>query len=207
MENLATLKPRKTDISFTSLLLASIAYYAGSYLFDMPESGGSVEDSMRMAAYLAVFSLLNLIRCAAELVLLYCTWGNVLLLPRAEGETGWQPSPAVAALPMLIPFFSTLWAFVAYGRLPRLVELRTGRPFMPSLLVPAYLCCKVAVTLLSTVLPWLSVGEILPEPSRMVGILLTGLDIFTLVLFLLVAWYMTVFNRQVVKDAPPAGQE
>lgn len=201
-------KPRNTDICFTVLLIALIASYMWHYFVvnNLPESGGSAEESMWLAAVLAVSALLGVISCAGELMLLYYTWDNVLQLPRSEKESGWQPSPVVAVLPLLVPVFSAVWAFVAYGRLPRLAELRTGRPLMPAPLMPVYLCCSLVATLCSVALPWLIRHEILPEPSYDVGILLTGLNVLCAVLFLLVAWYLTVFNRHLAStptDANP----
>lgn len=201
-------KPRNTDICFTVLLLALIAGYAWRHFVvnNQPESGGSAEESMWLAAVLAVSALLGVISCAGELMLLYYTWDNVLQLPRSEKESGWQPTPVVAVLPLLVPVFGAVWAFVAYGRLPRLAELRTGRSLMPAPLMPVYLCCSLVATLCSVALPWLTRHEILPEPSYDVGILLTGLNVLCAVLFLLVAWYLTVFNRHLAStptDANP----
>lgn len=184
---------RSTKALFIALLILTICAYIP---WEAPSDElHNQEHSMAVAGWLAVNALRNLAGAIILVVLVYRTWSNVVQLPPGEEEPAWVPTPLAAALPLLVPLFGYAWFFVAYGRLSRLVAVRSGQMLMPRWLLVAFLS---VAALLGLQLAWadLITAGLLPRPTlpESLRMTLSGITPAYNILQLLAAFYLTRFN-------------
>ena len=193
---------RRTEIAFAVILLCSLVQRLLLYIMGyIPGETNSMELCELALYYLAGSSLLSIGSSIGLVVLLYRSWCNVLQLPPANEEPVWKPAPILAVLPILVPLVENAWAFVAYGQWCRLATNRTGQSPMPSLLMTVFLALN-ALALLSTLWSFAVVFQWLPKPDlpQLVQSILSNLSHVARALFIIVCWYMTLFNRQLARN-------